>query len=218
MSTSIYPEWILTAFKKNNKEPTTITVAEFDKCDKILYGTFGLHVSEEAEKIMLRKIKETDSELGSLWGLTLEKDFSDYTNFCDKIKGNVYVLLKHTDSKNQAVQQGGKFLKCLYNGEEKVLADYGIEVQGKETQDKALVVEEYCLYEDLVSFPGVEKCYLKENGNDLCTVSPLTRLLRDKKFGLDMKSQRKKSNSFAIVLKLKYPYIVQCIDYQKNDK
>lgn len=217
MDMSIYPEWILKAFEKNGKKPRIITSKELDK--NILYGTFGVHANESENDILMRKIPETDGKLGSLWGLRIgnKKGFSDYTDFCGNIKGDVYALLKSTKSPNNS--NGAEFLKCMYNGEEKVLAEYGIKVIGSEIQDRALVVEEYCLYEEPVSLGSVRNCYKRyKSDKGICPRTPLSMLERNNNVGLNLNSCKTSEARFAIVLKLKAPYVVQCFDYQYPKK
>ena len=211
MDMSIYPEWILKSFEENGKKPRIITAKELDK--NILYGTFGVHVNESENDILIRKIPETDGELGSLWGMSGNVGLDETIKFCNEIKGGVYALLKLTPSDNNS--EDGTFLKCMYNGEEKVLADYGIEFRGSENQSRALVVEEYCLYEDLVAYPNVAKCYKPASGANWNTIMPLTRVVRSNDVKLDLRSDDKTKNFVAIVLKLKSPYVVQCFDHKK---
>lgn len=213
MNSSIYPDWILKAFEESGKKPRIITHKELDK--SILYGTFGKHANEPAEDILMRKIPETDGELGSLWGVKIDgKRISEYTEFCSGIKGNVYALLKFTDYERPG--EDSLFLKCMYNGEEKVLADYGIKVIGNEKQSAALVVEEYCLFEDLVAYTNVKNCYKPYTDSQMCSRTPLTMVVRNSDVKLNLKACDKTKDRFAIVLKLKAPYVVQCFDHKKG--
>lgn len=200
MLEDIYPEWMFKAFKNAKKTPKVLTVKELDECDKILYGTFGPHADETPEQIVERKLIELKCGF-SLWSGEIGKIESEIT----KIGKPVYVLLKFTDSKPQ--EGSGEFKWFFFENEWRKLSDYNIKVRDKREKGKAFVVEDYLLFEKKISFAEIRECYHKPNGEKLCTRTPFT-LVEKNDDGLRADAMPRRGDSFAIILKLKEPYVV----------
>lgn len=150
------------------------------------------------------------------------KNVQDY---CGKIaaSGNpVYVLLRYTGS-----DPGGDdvpYTHVFLDNEWQPLADYNVEVLGsvntRKDQDRAFVVEEYCLFECSVSFNGkgdltkdIYTCYSKtrlynENRSDVIGSQEPLVLLERKRNGSGLDCMPEGENNFALILKLKHPYVV----------
>lgn len=223
MGRATYPTWMFKAFEMAGKTPRFITARELEKCDKILYGSFGVHGQELPESIIKRKLEETNGKF-SLWGGKIGS-IENVKDYCGKIAatGNpVYMLLRYTGS-----NPGGDGLPYdyfYYENEWQLLSDYNIEVLGSEEttkdQDRAFVVEEYCLFECSVSFNGkgdmtkdIYTCYGKtmlynKNRSDIIGSQEPVVLLERKKNGAGLDSMPEGEKNFALILKLNPPYVV----------
>lgn len=231
MGKATYPTWMYEAFEKAGKTPRFVTARELDKCD-ILYGSFGTHGKEPPEEIIFRKLKEIDKNKKgkfSLWGGRISS-IDNVKDFCGKIAASenpnspnpVYVLLRYTGHTPDVGDV--PYNDFWFENDWKPLSDYNIEVLGSENtrkdQDRAFVVEEYCLFECSVSFNGtgdltkdIYTCYSKtklynENRSDMISPQESVVLLERKKNGSGLDSMPEGEKNFALVLKLMSPYVV----------
>lgn len=227
-------------------EGSTISMDEISKCDRMLYGTFGIHDSEAPYSIISRKVAETKMNEFSLWGTGVKvKNIEKIRAFCEtqNESDDVFLLLKYTDSdaQNQTGSlieitdvkelqcKGGYFTSYIDgNGDKKHFEPGKILVKGKEkTQCTAFVVEKYLSLEhsfvrkDLLSkYKGVTDNSTKiKPAEKLFTLAPCYLLERKEKNIIEtVDNGVKDRNAWGIVLKLKPPYIVRCDDYVKEFK
>ncbi len=218
--------------KESSKSNIVFDAQKLNSIDNILYGTFGFHDEEPPLSIVSRKLKEIEETSFSLWGLSRSINIDNFVQKCKVISnaqnGEVYIVLKITKSDDEKgsgsledswdwdrLLQSEHFNCCMMNGEKLDLISKHIMVKGRPTQNKALVVEEYYFYEDKLTAELVNNCYEKPNKLNIHRANG-DHLIRKKDLREEVEKLTKKTkDDWAIILKLKDPYIVECLDYQE---
>lgn len=201
----------------DNESPYSIIVRKLDEVDKPGndYGLWGA-----AKNIPLDDVQQFCKDI-------------------EKTHKNVYLFLKFTKSTKELKKCSGGalcrkldeikdcqdceivwdpkklrnenscFRYCEIDGKEIDLFSKEIFVKGSDDQDKAFVVEDYYWYELKASYGGFCKCYTQSDGSEIDnTLKPWWLLKRNREGGNKLENMPQKE--FAIVLKLKAPYIVKC--------
>lgn len=221
-------------------EGKNFDLAKLNQQSKILYGTFGYHDSEPPHSIIFRKLLEVNENPFGLWGIKIEeKYFNRIKDFCKSNGEEIYFFMKFTRNlvQNKTEEECDKHIWSLDKVfESNYYTDYidengtkipldpkqtKIIVKGDSQQNTALVVEDYYIFSNefkrnrLLSFyeGTLYSSEEKENANVLCTQATCYLLERKLEEILDTSSitESVKDDDWAIILKLKYPYLVKCV-------
>lgn len=214
--------------KEASKSKIVFDAQKLNSLDHILYGTFGFHDEEPPLSIVSRKLKEIEETGFSLWGLSKNVNIDNFVQKCNVISkaqnGEVFIVLKITSSDDEKglgslednwdwdrLLKSEHFNHCMMNGEKIDLISKHIMVKGRATQNKALVVEEYYFYEDILTAELVKNCYDKDNKSKIFRANG-DHLIRKKDITAEAKKLTQRTvDDWGIVLKLKAPdYIVEC--------
>lgn len=198
----------------NDDTKSVIHLAELNGRN-IIYGKFGYHNGESPLDIIKRKLPEVKVKVDGLsfglWGVGSKSiKIEDVRKFCEAEKAannEVYLIAKFTrDKKQKEATSSHKYTNCNMNGKKINLTSRKIIVQGSEQQNYAFVVEDYFMLDQRIAekkFHTFYKVYNNPNANT-CTFTSNYLLENNKKLDLEDKGD------WAIVLKLKDPYIVEC--------
>lgn len=208
---------------------------DLEQQKKILFGTFGYHDGEPPHSIIRRKIREVCENQFGLWGTAIGIESIEHVRqFCEQIDGNVYVFLKFTNSTKQGrsdnpdkeiwsieriMEDGNYYSAYIDENENRCELNFDkthIIVKGSKRQNTAFMVEDYFFYENRFCRKELLSCYEgtlyngneKKSGEDLCTRSPYYLLERKPQSSLLKLQSGLKKSDWAIVLKLKKPYLV----------
>lgn len=203
----------------------------------LLYGTFGYHDCEPPHSIIERKSKEpiSSTERFGLWGTCItEEGVNRIKLFCEELEkqeNDIYLFLKFTENLSQArsknidrtiwslekVREDEKiYTHYLVDGEE-VKIPRQIVVKGSSRQNIAFVFEEIFKFRDSFDRNDMLSHYTGTlyNGDTVKSAEELFKIspcfLLTKKNSTKDEIFFREGNSWGIVLKLKAPYIVECI-------
>lgn len=227
-----YKNEIMSFLEQNNK--MEMDCEEILKNERLIYCTFGYHDSEPPHSIVRRKLAELalnkNEAIPSLWGVCAKKEkMAEIQEFLDGMNGkDVYVVMNFTrcteqlkdpnaapqklwSEKDLMRDKEALFRFCEISGEKVDLFSKKIFVKGSDVQNAAFVVEDYFLFDGKIApsvfVKEIYKPYKivvkgKEKGY---AYQEINLLVKDPNANMKMDG-----DGWAIVLKLKAPYIVEC--------
>lgn len=199
----------------------TISAAQLNQQNRILYATFGFHNGERFDSIIERKLQEIDTEGFGLWGTgnISEEGIKNIRDYCRAIEDHgqpVYLFLKYTGSKAQEHAEKEIYYTHFMDEKDEKKPLKGIVVKGSSRQDLAFVVDNYYLYDSSFSLEGLYESYERKsflyNSLSANAGNQLSCKFFEKK--ADITEADREHSELAIILKLKCPYIVnlvQCV-------